>query len=62
MIGLIVTLFSLLLVAAFFAAVISVPAFILMVLLGVLASLTGWAVAIGFLPCFVIAVILGLFF
>lgn len=35
---------------------------ILMLLLGALASLTGWSTAIGFWACVVIAGIIGLFF
>lgn len=47
---------------ALFLALTAIPAFILMILLGVLASLTGWSTAIGFLACYVITIILGLFF
>jgi hypothetical protein len=54
-------LLALLIVAAVFVAICTVPAFILMILLGVLASLTGWACAIGFLPCLIITIIVGIF-
>lgn len=57
----IVALFTLLLGVGIFLALVAIPSFILMILLGVLASLTGWACAIGFLPCFIIVLILGLF-
>ena len=40
---------------------VSFGAWILMLLLGALASVTGWACAIGFVPCFIICVIIGLF-
>ena len=61
MLALIITVFTLLLGVGIFLAIVAIPSFILMILLGVLASLTGWACAIGFLPCFVIVLILGLF-
>jgi len=50
-----------LLFAAVFAAICAVPAFILMLLLGALASATGWACAIGFIPCFIITLIIAIF-
>lgn len=55
--GILVALLAIAIVAAFLA----VPAAVLMLLLGVLASLTGWACAIGFAPCFIIVLILAIF-
>ena len=46
---------------AIWCAGVALGAWILMLLLGWLASLTGWACAIGFLPSFVICLIISLF-
>lgn len=61
MLAILIVILTLAFVAALFLALCTIPAAILMLLLGALASLTGWACAIGFLPCLVITLILGLF-
>jgi hypothetical protein len=43
-----------------FLAVAVFPAWLLMLLMGVLASVTGWPVAIGFIPCFIIVLIMAI--
>lgn len=62
MIAFLATAGVVLLAVAIIVACLSVGAWILMILLGTLASLTGWSVAIGFLPCLVIVAIISLFF
>lgn len=61
MLQLLITAGTLVLFGLLFAAICAVPAFILMLLLGALASVTGWACAIGFLPCFIITLIIAIF-
>lgn len=61
MLKLLLTAFVLGLFTAIFLALCAIPAAILMLLLGALASATGWACAIGFVPCFIITVIIAIF-
>ena len=61
MLNLLITAGVLALFAAIFLAICAVPAYILMLLLGALASVTGWSCAIGFVPCFIITLIIAIF-
>jgi hypothetical protein len=62
MIKLLIVTVTLGLFALFFAALCAIPAFVLMLLLGALASVTGYAVlALPFIACFIITVIIAIF-
>lgn len=47
---------------AIYLAAVALGAWILMLLLGTLAALTGWSTAISFWACYVICLIISLFF